>query len=156
MHEEKVLSKFSPEANAGKVEQTSDDFSKEEKVNRLVNGTWTTLVWIPRARRGGVLERLLVHRFDNLLVLEGCRPGPGGRRGKGSVNKERLPRGQLSLGEASREAEHPRDGAGERHCRWWMNGRVGVLLANQRPVVSTPRESPNQPCPQSQSQSSRS
>lgn len=33
-------------ADAGKVEQTSDDFSEEENVNRLVNGTLTTLVWI--------------------------------------------------------------------------------------------------------------
>jgi hypothetical protein len=33
-------------ANAGEVEQTSDDFSEEKKVNGLVNRALTTLVWI--------------------------------------------------------------------------------------------------------------
>ena len=31
------------------------------------------------------------------------------------MQKERLPRGQLGLCEASRKVEHPRDSAGERH-----------------------------------------
>ena len=35
-----------PRADTGEVEQTSDDFSEEEKVNGLVNGTLTTLVRI--------------------------------------------------------------------------------------------------------------
>ena len=32
------------DADAGGVERTSDDFSEEEKVNRLVDGTLATLV----------------------------------------------------------------------------------------------------------------
>ena len=106
-------------------------------MNCLVDGTRTTLVWILQIRFRDVLVRLLVHWLGNLLVLDGCRLEPGGRRNEGSVNKESLPRGQLGLGEASREAEHPGDGAGERHFRWWMDGGW-YALANQRSVVSTP------------------
>ena len=43
-----VLSKNAPKVNAGEVEQTSDDFREEEKMNGLVNGTRTTPVWILR------------------------------------------------------------------------------------------------------------
>jgi hypothetical protein len=43
---EKGLSKRLRKQNTGEVEQTSDDFSEEENVNRLVNSTLTTLVWI--------------------------------------------------------------------------------------------------------------
>ena len=81
----------SPKSNAGEVEHTSDDFSEEEKMNRLVNCTLATLVWVLRVRYSGVCVWLLVHGLDNLPVLNGCRLEPGGRRGKGSVNKERLP-----------------------------------------------------------------
>ena len=81
----------SPNVNAGEVERTSDDLSEEEEVNCLVNGTLATLVRILWVGYGGVLERFLIHRFYNLLVLDGCRLGPSGRRGEGSVSKERLP-----------------------------------------------------------------
>ena len=87
----KRLSANSSNVSAGKVEQTPNDFSEEEKVDGLVNGTLTTLVWILWVGYGGVLERLLIHRFYNLLVLDGCCLGPGGRRGEGPVSEERLP-----------------------------------------------------------------
>jgi len=87
----KALLANSPNVNAGEVERTSDDFSEEEKMNRLVNSTLTTLVWILWVGYGSVLERLLIHRFYNLLVLNECCLGPDGRRGESSVSEKRLP-----------------------------------------------------------------
>ena len=131
----------SPNVNGGEVERTSDDFSEEEKVNRLVNSTLATLVRILWVGHGGVLERSLIHRFYDLLVLYGCRLRPGGRRGEGSVGKECLPGGQLGLGEARRVAEHPRDGAGEGHFRWWASGSGGLRWPIRCPSYRPPGKS---------------
>ena len=43
---EKRYSGQVPRADTGEVDRTSEDFSEEEKVNGLVNGALTTLVWI--------------------------------------------------------------------------------------------------------------